>query len=118
MWRICGLGMPAAASASAGYAARTSALLRQFVHGDRGPDAQARRGTDYPAQLMDRLDVHHPLGRVQRVLHQADQVRAAGQHVGLAPGGRQQAGGFLQARRIRVFEGLHYAFLPSSASST
>ena len=84
----------------------------------RCADAQARRGADYPAQLMDRLDVHHPLGRVQRVFHQADQVGAAGQHVGLAPGSRQQRGGFLEARWIRVFEGLHYAFLPSSASST
>ena len=31
---------------------------------------------------------------------------------------REQAQGFLHGRRIGIFEGLHYAFLPSSAAST
>ena len=49
---------------------------------------------------------------------QAEQVRAAGQHVGLAPLRAEQSDGFLNACGIGIFEGLHYAFLPSRASST
>ena len=90
----------------------------QFFHGDQRADAQPGGGLLDAVEFLDVLDVHHALGRVEVLLHEAEEVRAAGQHVGLSPAGGEQAHGFLNGRRIGKFEGLHYAFLPSSAAST
>src|SRR5205085_1177843 len=67
---------------------------------------------------FDVLDIDHALGRVQPVLHEGQKVGAPGQDVGLSPLGGEQSHRFLNGGRIGVFEGLHYAFLPSSVLST
>ena len=71
-----------------------------------------------PASSLMFLMFTTRLGVCRCSFMQAEQVRAAGQHIGLAPPRAQQRDGFLNGCRIGIFEGLHYAFLPSSASST
>src|ERR1035438_606874 len=92
----------------------------QLIHGDQRADAQPGRGLLDALQFLDALDVHHPLGRVDVVLHEAQEVCAAGQDIRMSPLRRQQPEGLLERCGIGVFEGLHYAFLPSipKAAST
>ena len=110
--------MAAAASAERLRGGFDVGVLGQFIHGDQRADAHTGGGLLDAFQLLDVLDVHDALGRVQVLLHQAEEVRAAGQHIGLAPLGGEQPHRFLNGCRIGVFKGLHYAFLPSSVLST
>ena len=64
------------------------------------------------AQLLDALDIHQALGRLEVLLHEADLVGATGQHVRLAPLVAEHAQSFLQGCRICVFEGLHLRIPP------
>src|SRR6202012_2898479 len=81
-------------------------------------DAQPLRRTMDPAQFLHALDVHHALGRVDEILHQADLVRTPGENIRFAPLGAKQRQRFMQGCRICIFEGLHYAILLSSAAKT
>src|ERR1017187_10643357 len=90
----------------------------EFIHGDEGADAYAGAGLLDAFELLDVLDVDDALGRVKVLLHEAEEIGAAGQHVGFSPLGGEQRDGLLDGRGIGVCEGLHQAFLPSSALST
>ena len=59
------------------------------------------------AQRIDLLQAHHAVGRDDHLLHQADQVGAAGQDFGLAPFGREQLQHLVLAPRRGIFEGFH-----------
>src|SRR5262249_32603801 len=93
-------------------------VFEQLVEGDDRPDAQAGLVVLDSAQLFDVLDIHHALGRGDVFLHEADEIGASGEDIGLTPTGPEQTGRLLHCAWIRVFEGLHYAFLLSRAAST
>jgi hypothetical protein len=60
-------------------------VFGELIHGDEGADAYAVGGLLDAFELLDVLDVDHALGRVEVLLHEAKEVGAAGQHVGLSP---------------------------------
>ena len=58
-------------------------------------------------------------GVTRYFLHQAEQIRAAGQHIHFAPACcAEHPDRLLDGSRVGIFEVLHYAFLLSSAAST
>src|ERR1700736_2370592 len=68
-------------------------------------------------EVLDLLDVDHPLGRNHVVLHQGEQVCTAGENFGVAPGRAQQADGLGTAGRAGIFKRSHHApaFCPRAA---
>ena len=64
------------------------------------------------AQRVDLLQAHHAIGRDDHLLHQADQVGAAGQHFGRAPRRRRAVPAPPASLSGRgIFKGFHQAFL-------
>src|SRR5262249_44940456 len=70
------------------------------------------------SQRLDVLDIHHPRGRVNVLLHEADQVRPAGENIHLSPLRAQRPHCLRNRGGIGIREVLHYAFLLSIAAST
>ena len=76
----------------------------------RSPPASGRD------RLIEILDVDEPLRRDDVVLHQAEQVHAAGERQEAAALGGERRDGFLLAGRVDVGEGLQ--FVPPARSSS
>jgi len=60
-------------------------VFGQFIQGDESADADPGAGLLDAFEFLDVLDVDHAFGRVKVFLHEADEIGAAGQHVGVSP---------------------------------
>src|SRR5438093_2188628 len=65
-------------------------VLEQLVQRDDRADAETRFGVLNPAQLFDVLNVDDALGRGEVLLHETDEIGAAGENIRLAPACAEQ----------------------------
>ena len=116
MLRICGVPTPSAAVTSAGYSFRAAACSARSTIFTAAPiRSPPSGGRD---RLIEALDRHHAIRRDDVVLHQPEQVHAAGhrQHPCRVRRTRERRDRFLLVRRIDVGEGLQ--FVPPARSSS
>src|SRR5207245_8369524 len=101
-----------------GVALPDGRVVEQLLEGGQRSQLQAAAVGADAAQLLDALDVDQALGRGHVVLHEREQVGAAGQGRGVVPGAAEETDRLLLRGGARVLESAHQARLPSSAART
>jgi hypothetical protein len=73
-------------------------VIQQLLNGDHGADAKPAAGLADAVQLLDAAQADDLLRRMDALLHQAEQIRAARQDVRLAPSRGELPERFLDGR--------------------